>query len=186
MEHIINSAIRNRRSAMAFSPEVLPQEQIMLLFEAARWAPSAYNDQPWQFFYAHRYNPDKFELLLGMLAPGNAEWAKHASLLVISVAKLNLNLNLNGKPNFHALHDTGMATANMLIQAELMGLVSHVMGGIDRGKIRESLNLSPDFEVVAAIAFGKPGNPEVLSEPNRKRASTERTRRHVGDIAIEL
>ncbi len=180
----ISDAIYKRRSAMAFEPQILPNETIEKLFEASRWAPSSYNEQPWRFYYVNRINTKLFNDLVSFLAPANAEWASNSSLLVFSVAKKQLTTN--GKPNFYALHDTGMATANILVQAEGLGLVTHIMGGFNRDAVGIYLNLSSEFEVVAAIAIGLAGNIELLSEPNRKRVTSERVRKPLNEIVFSL
>lgn len=184
MNNNINSSIAKRRSALAFLPKALTSEQINNLFEAARWAPSSFNEQPWRFYFASREKIESFDQLLSVLAPGNSEWAKNSSLIVISTAKTKLSLN--GKENGYAKHDTGLATSNLLIQAESMGLASHVMGGFDRDKAKDILNLDEDTIPVAAIAIGFHGDLSSLSESNIKRATAQRVRKSIEEISFEI
>jgi nitroreductase len=176
--------IVNRRSALAFSSQMVSEENIRLIFEAARWAPSAYNEQPWRFFYASRSNFDSFKKLIACLVPANAEWAASSSLIIISTAKKHLTLN--GEENGYALHDTGLATANLLIQAEAMGMVTHVMGGFNKEMAARALNLPNEYFPVAAIAVGFSGDVNQLNTFNKKRAMAPRQRKEGEEIAIEL
>jgi nitroreductase len=180
----LDNPIFQRRSAMAFEPKNISQQAVDNLFEAARFAPSAYNDQPWKFYYALRSNPDGFEKLLSLLVPANREWAQNASVIIISTARTTLSLN--GKESFHAMHDTGLATANLLIMAQQQGFVTHVMGGFDRNKAAEIFNLENNEIVVAAIAVGFAGDESLLSEANRKRATNPRQRKPLLEVAIEV
>lgn len=184
MSHKINNTIVSRKSALAFEPKTLTSNEINLLFEAARWAPSSFNEQPWRFYYASRENMESFEKMVSILAPGNSEWAKNSSLIIISTAKMHLSLN--GNENGYAKHDTGLATANLLIQAESMGLATHVMGGFDREKAKLVLNLDEDTAPIAAIAVGYHGDISTLSESNQKRASAERKRSSIEDISFMI
>ncbi|NHB67101.1 nitroreductase family protein [Perlabentimonas gracilis] len=179
LKHIVN-----RKSELAFEPKLLSQEQINSLFEAARWAASSYNEQPWQFYYVSRDNWEQYSKALNTLAEGNKEWAINASMLIFSVA--NTVLAKTGKPNGYALHDTGMATANLMIQADALGLASHPMGGFDRDLVKAMLGIADDLKPVAAIAIGFSGNTDSLSESNRKRALAPRQRKGINEIAIGI
>jgi nitroreductase len=176
--------IANRKSHLAFDKKELTQAEISLLFEAARWAPSSYNEQPWRFYYASSNDYKSFNSFLSALAPANAEWAKDSSLLIISTAKKSLTLN--GRENGYALHDTGLATSNLLVQAEFMGLATHVMGGFDKEKAKEMLKITDDFQVVSVIAVGYIGDISNLSESNRKRATSERVRKPYNEIVFDF
>jgi nitroreductase len=180
----LDNSILQRRSAMAFEPKEMSKDSLEILFEAARWAPSAYNDQPWKFYFAHRSNPVGFEKLLSLLVSANREWAQNASVIVISTARTVLSLN--GKENFHAMHDTGIATANLLVMAQQHGFVTHVMGGFDRNRAAEVLNFSSNEIAVAAIAVGFAGDENLLSEANRKRANNPRQRKPLLEVAVEV
>jgi nitroreductase len=184
MDGKINNYILNRFSELAFEPKSIAKGDIELLFEAARWAPSSYNEQPWRFYFASRENKNSFEKMLSILAPGNSEWAKDSSLLIISTAQKHLTLN--GNDNAYAMHDTGLATTNLLIQAESMGFATHVMGGFDRDKARNILNFPDSAIPVAAIAVGYHGNKSKLSDANIKRTNAPRNRKPVNEIAVEF
>ena len=180
----INKIIANRNSELAFDSKPLTSEQIHLLFEASRWAPSSYNEQPWQFFYASRENIAAFENMLSILVPGNQEWAKNASLLIISTAKTHVTRN--GSENFYALHDTALAEANLVFQAESMGLSTHIMGGFDREFAKQALPMPEGYIPVAAIAVGYKGNFDDLSAANKNRANAPRIRKNIDEIAVEI
>lgn len=166
--------IQNRRSVMAFAPEPIPHEDQIQIFKAGALAPSSYNEQPWIFFVANRNKPDAFERILNTLAPANQEWAKNAGALVVSATKKYYALN--GKPNYYALHDLGMATALCIVQAQAMGYVSHIMGGFSHEQVKDILELDDSYSIGAVMALGKPGNIENLSPQNRQRELSPRVR----------
>jgi nitroreductase len=120
-------------------------------------------------------NADEFERLLDCLVESNALWARHAPVLMLSIAKLNFERN--GKPNRHAFHDVGQAAASLTLQATALGLVVHQMAGFRAAKAREQFNIPEGYEPVAAIAVGYQGEPESLPEDLRERELAERTRR---------
>jgi nitroreductase len=127
-------------------------ETIHSLLEAARWAPSSFNEQPWRFIVATKDDPAEYEKLLGCLNPKNQEWAKSAPVLMLSAAKLTLTRN--DKPNRYAYHDVGLAVSQMLVQATALGLHVHQMGGYDKTKARETYQIPEGYDPVAAIAIG--------------------------------
>jgi len=126
-QHSTMEAITNRRSTVIFGDAGISDNNMQLLLEAASLAPSAYNEQPWQYLYAMRGTPI-FDTILSTLAIPNQEWAKHAAVLVVSLSRKYLVRN--GEPNFHHLYDTGAANAFMMLQAESLGIGSHTMGGL--------------------------------------------------------
>jgi nitroreductase len=132
-------------------------EELRSLLEAARWAASSYNQQPWHFIVATKEDPRVYERLLGCIVPANALWAGKAPVLMLTVAKLTYDAN--GAPNRHALHDVGQATANLSLQATALGLAVHQMGGFDMERAREEFSIPEGYEPVAAIAVGYPGDP---------------------------
>lgn len=172
--------IQQRRSAMAFSPEPIPHEDLIQIFRAGALAPSSYNEQPWIFFVANRNNSDVFERILNTLAPANQEWSKNAGALVVSAAKKYFALN--GEPNYYALHDLGMATAMFIVQAQAMGYVSHIMGGFNHEQVKDILELDDSFSIGAVTALGIPGNSEDLSPRNRQRELSPRVRVEIEKI----
>jgi nitroreductase len=142
--------------------------------EAARWSPSSRNEQPWSFIVATKANKSDFDRLLGCLIEFNIQWAQHAPVLLMSVAKLTID---SGELNRHALHDVGQAIAHLTLQATASGLVVHQMGGFDVEKARSEFSIPTDYEPVAAAAVGYPGNPEELPEKLRKRHESPRKRK---------
>jgi nitroreductase len=176
-EHPIHDLIARRFSPVAFSDRELEPEKLLSLLEAARWASSCFNEQPWSFIIAKKEHPQQFAQMLECLIEKNREWAGKAPVLMISVAKLNFNHN--GKPNRHALHDVGQAVANMSLQATSMGLFVHQMAGFDVEKTRHTYHIPSTHEPVAAIAVGYGGDPDTLSEHFKQRALAPRSRHPV-------
>jgi nitroreductase len=175
IQYPIEDLIRKRRSPRAFSSQPVEPEKLRSMFEAARWAASCYNEQPWNFIVATKADGEVYERLLGCLVEANAVWASRAPVLMISVAKLNFRHN--DKPNRHALHDTGQAAAHLALQAAAFGIQVHQMGGFDLERAREQFSIPEGFEPVAAIAAGYPCDPEELPEDIRARELAPRTRR---------
>lgn len=174
--HPVHELIERRWSPRAFDARPVEPEKLRSLLEAARWAASCFNEQPWSFVVgAKGAEGDAYERLLSCLAEANAVWAGRAPVLMISVARLAFARN--GKPNRHALHDTGQAAAHLALQATALGLAVHQMAGFDVSKAREQFNIPEGFEPVAAIAVGYPGDPEDLPEDLRAKELGPRTRR---------
>jgi len=153
----VHDLIARRWSPREFSSRPVEPEKLSTLFEAARWAPSSYNQQPWSFVVARRESPADFARLLSLLAEKNAAWARSAPVLAISVAQRNFTHN--GQPNRHALHDVGQAVAYLTMQATALGLSVHQMGGFDVERARELLAIPAGYEPVAAIALGYAQDP---------------------------
>ncbi|MFM2286707.1 MAG: hypothetical protein RLZZ543_2204 [Bacteroidota bacterium] len=174
-------AILNRRSHRSFEKKAISQEHINLLFEAARWAPSAMNAQPWEYLYATPENADSFNRMVEGLNPPNQIWAKNAGLLMIcTVAKTYEN----GNPYRHNLHDAGLANAQLLIQASALGLSGHIMGGINAEQLAESFSISPNHEIVCCIAVGYPGDGSDLENDQlRQRENAPRLRKDTENVA---
>ncbi|HEX5025168.1 MAG TPA: nitroreductase family protein [Agriterribacter sp.] len=166
--------IRNRRSIRSFSDKSIDKEQINAMFEAARWSPSAMNEQPWLYIYATRENKALHTAIAESLMPGNKKWAEKAPLLIVSMARPHFLSN--GKHNSSALHDTGMANLAVSLQATAMGLHTHMMGGFDPVVLKKNLNLPGDLHVAVVIAVGYAGDPELLPEELKRREKTQRSR----------
>ena len=180
-----NSAIQNRRSPRAIAEKAVTKEMIALLFEAARWAPSAMNEQPWNYFWVHRNNRKKFEEVLSLLTGINPLWAKNAQVIIISVARKNYEYN--DKLNRNALHDTGAANFSIAVQATEMGLQVRQMGGYDREKAAAYFKLDTEkYELATFIAVGFPGEPEQLPEELRIREVQPRGRKEINEFTNEL
>jgi len=151
-QYPIEEILRRRWSPRAFSDRLVEPEKLQGLFEAARWAASSFNEQPWNFIVATKQNPEEHAQLLSCLVEGNQRWARAAPVLMVSVAKLNFDKT--GKPNRHAFHDVGLAVQNMIVEATALGLFVHQMAGFSAQKVRESYGVPEGFEPVAAIAIG--------------------------------
>jgi nitroreductase len=172
--HIVAESIKNRRSVRAYENKPIKPAQIHSLFEAARWAPSSANEQPWMYIYATKDQTELWQKLFSFLNEGNQRWAKNAPLLIVSFARKNFTGN--GKPNGYALYDLGAANSFMSLEAVELGLQLRQMGGYSQGLAREGLNISDDFSLGAMIAVGYPGKTETLHESlhERERAPRER------------
>ncbi|MBK6687041.1 MAG: nitroreductase family protein [Deltaproteobacteria bacterium] len=177
----IHDLLAERWSGRAFLPEALtPAEQGSLL-EAARWAPSSMNEQPWRWIVGPRDQPEAFARILACLAETNRAWCQDAGLLALVVAKQNFDRN--GKPNRHAFHDVGLSVGQVLIQAVALGLIAHPMGGYDGAVARDTLGIPEGYEPVVALAVGRPGDPSRLPEKQRAQEAAPRSRRPLPEIA---
>lgn len=154
-----------RSSTRAMSAEPIAHDQLMTLLDAAHWAPSSYNEQPWRFIYAHRDTPE-WQQLFDLLVPFNQSWVKNASALVLFASKKNFSEDNSYSPS-HSF-DTGAAWMSLALQGSLMGLVVHGIGGFDYEKARTVLNIPSDFDIEAMCAIGKPAPADVLPEQMRK------------------
>jgi nitroreductase len=162
----IEDIFLKRWSPRAMSGEPIADEELMTLFEAARWAPSTYNEQEWRFLYARRDTPN-WEKFFDLLMAANQVWCRRAALLVVVLS--HKVFERNGKPNPVHTFDTGTAFENLALQGAAMGLVVHGMAGFDRDKARTSLDVPDDYAVEAMIALGRPGDPAELPEELRDR-----------------
>lgn len=143
----------------------IASEELMTLFDAARWAPSASNEQPWRFIYAMRDTPN-FDKFFSLLAEGNKIWCKNASVLVVTVSNKNL---IKGGPYGTHSFDTGSAWENLALQASEMNLIAHGMAGFDYDLAKKELSIPDDFNVEMMIAIGRPGKIEDLPERLQER-----------------
>jgi nitroreductase len=180
-DHPIESLILERWSPRAMTGESLSHGEILTLFEAARWAPSTYNEQEWRFLYARRDTP-QWPLLFDLLIEFNQLWCKNAALLCVVVA--HKVFERNGKPNPVHLYDAGAAWENLALQGTAMGLVVHGMSGFDFEKARASLQLPDDYAVGAMFAVGRPAPVDVLPESMRER-ETPSDRKPLSEIICE-
>jgi len=178
----VHELIKNRWSPRAFAEKPVERPVLRSLFEAARWAPSSNNEQPWAYLVATKEDAENFAKMLGVLVEFNANWAKDAPVLALSVA--HLKTNRDGKPNRVAVHDVGSATAQLTFEANTRGLLVHQMAGFDAQKARQAFAIPPDWEPVAAIAIGYPGNPESLPDKLRERELAPRTRKPVSEFVM--
>lgn len=182
-KELILEIIQERWSPYAFSPAPLEDFKLKAMFEAAGYAPSCNNEQPWMFVYATQQERPIFEVYLGFLAESNRVWAKNAYALVISLARTRFSYN--SKPNRYALHDTGMAVSNMLLQALALDVYVHQMGGFSIEKVKTHFNLTDDIEPVAMMAVGYLGDGESLSPELIKRDEKRRQRKSVNEFVFK-
>ena len=172
--------IKKRWSPRSFDGKSLSESQMATLIEAASWAPSAMNEQPWRFMVGLRSDKATFRQLSDFLMPGNAVWAANAGALVLVLGKTHYEYK--GKPNGSVVHDCGLATMNLLLQAADMDIYAHVMGGFDKARVTEEFGLGEEYVPVTMIALGFLDNPEKLDEPYRSRELAARERKPVEEL----
>ncbi len=182
VQYPIHDLIKRRWSPRAFSDRSIKPETLQSLLEAARWAPSSNNEQPWSFIVAAKDDPAEFGRLLSCLVDGNSLWAQHAPVLMVSVARLSFEDD--GQPNRHAFYDVGQAVANLIVQATALGLMVHQMAGFHPDKVRELYSVPKEFEPVAAMALGYPGDPQSLSDKLKKRELAPRERKPITEFVF--
>lgn len=157
------------------------EAELTALLEAARWASSANNVQPWRFLVTRRGDAD-FAAVVNVLAPGNQVWAQHASALVLVAAE---TADENGNPRSHALYDTGLAVAQLVAQAQAQGLATHQMGGFDAARAVDELGLG-DLTPVVVVAVGRHDAEADLPEPFASRETAPRSRRPLSELVLTV
>ena len=179
-EYPIDDIFLQRYSSRAMSGEAISKEEIMTLFEAARWSPSSMNAQPWRFIYAMCGSPE-FEKFFSLIMEKNQIWAKNSSALILLISKNNLD-----DGSFSAPHsfDAGAAWENLALQATSMKFVSHAIGGFDKKLAKENLKISDDYTIEIMIAIGKPGKIEDLPEALQAREKPSQ-RKNLKEIIFE-
>jgi len=182
VEFPVNELIQNRWSPRAFSEKPVPQEVLRSLFEAARWAPSSNNEQPWAYIVATKDDAENFEKSLGALVEFNANWARKAPVLVIAVAELAFAKN--NAPNRNAQYDVGAASLQLSIEATARGLVVHQMAGFDPETAKEAYDIPQGWEPIAAMAIGYPGDASSLPEPLQSREKAPRSRKRIREFVM--
>jgi len=181
-DHPIHELLSERWSPYAFSDRSVPAMDVRSLFEAARWAASSYNEQPWRYIIASKDDPSEFERLLSCLVEGNQVWARAASFLAIGCT--SLKFARNGKPNDAAQHDLGLASANLTYEAAARGLFVHQMIGILPGRVRELYGVPEDYLPLTGVAIGYLGDVNDLPENLRPRDLSERTRKPLSEFVF--
>ncbi len=174
-QYPIHDLLKRRWSPRAFSERPVESKVLQSLLEAARWAPSSNNEQPWSFIVATKADQAAHGRLVGCLMEGNIPWAQRAPVLMVSVARMSFEEG--GKPTRHALHDVGQAVAGLSVQATALGLFVHQMAGFYPEKVRELYGIPKEFEPVAMIALGYPGDPKSLPEKFKSREVAPRERK---------
>jgi nitroreductase len=186
-EYPIHELIARRQSGRAFSSEPVDAATLGSVLEAARWAASCSNEQPWNFVVtkkaaAEKDKPSAHQRLLGCLVDFNIQWAQHAPVLILSVARLSFAST--GKPNRHALYDVGQAAANLALQATALGLMAHQMAGFDGEKARSEFLIPAGHEPASVIAVGYPGDAASLPDKLRERELAPRQRKPQRDFVF--
>jgi nitroreductase len=178
----VHELIRERWSPRAFAGKPVPQDVLRSIFEAARWAPSSNNEQPWAYIVATKDDKENFDKMLSVLVEFNAQWARSAPALALAVAKLNFAKN--NTPNRNALYDTGAASALLSVEATAQRLAVHQMAGFDPEKARQVFGIPPGWEPIAALAIGYPGDPASLPPPLKDREMAPRARKPIAEFVM--
>ncbi len=178
----VHELIRERWSPRAFADKPVPQDVLRSIFEAARWAPSSNNEQPWAYIVATNDDKENFEKMLSVLVEFNAGWAKSAPVLALAVARLTFAKN--NTPNRNAQYDTGAASALLSMEATAHGLAVHQMAGFDPEKARQVFGIPPGWEPIAALAIGYQGDPASLPPPLKDREIAPRTRKPIAEFVM--
>lgn len=181
-DHPIMDLLQKRWSPRAFADKALTTAQVMLLLEAARWAASCNNEQPWRFIWSHKNGSDLYKLLFDCLLPGNQAWASSAPLLMLTLVQTEFSDN--GKPNRWAGHDLGLAIGNLTAQATSMDLYVHNMGGFSQARVQEHFQLPSSLQAMTMIAIGYLGDPAMLSEFNQKREAEIQERKPLSELIL--
>lgn len=175
--------IRDRWSARSFSNKPISAETMNTIVEAASWAFSAMNEQPWRYAVAYKGTP-LFEKFHNLLMPGNRPWCANAAALVLSLGKTKHYLNGHDNPSM--MHDVGAANMLFTLQANALGIYTHVLGGYDSAKALEDFKLGDDLVPVYMIALGYLDDADKLEEPFKTRELTERTRKKTSELLVDL
>jgi nitroreductase len=178
----VHELIRERWSPRAFADKPVTKEVLRSIFEAARWAPSSSNEQPWAYLVAVKDDHDSFAKMLSVLVEFNAAWAKGAPVLALAVA--HLVFAKNNAPNRNAQYDTGAASALLSVEATAHGLAVHQMAGFDPEKARQVFGIPAGREAMAALAIGYPGDPNSLPQPLKDRELSPRTRKPIAQFVM--
>jgi nitroreductase len=179
--HGIQDLIRQRWSPRVYADKEVPAADLKKLFEAARWAASSSNEQPWRFLVGRR-GDETYQKIFNSLVEFNQSWAKSAPVLVLSVAKKTFTQK--GTPNAYGLHDTGAATANLALQATALGLHTHSMAGYDQEQARASFAIPSDYEMGAVTAIGYFGDPAGLPDYLQKMEVSPRQRKPLEEFVF--
>lgn len=174
--------IKNRWSPVSFSTEPVEEYKLRSIIEAAGYAPSSMNEQPWVFIMTTKQYPDKFNDIIGLLDESNQIWARHAYALIISLARMNFAYK--NRINKYAFHDTGLAVGNMLVQAQSMDILVHQMGGYSAEKVKKYFSLPEGIEPVTVMAVGYKGDGRELPEELKKRDNTRKPKRNISEFAF--
>jgi nitroreductase len=178
----VHELFRQRWSPRAFADKEVSSDDLKAVLDAAHWAASSFNEQPWRFIVASKKDPASYQKLLEVLVPFNQAWAKTAPVLIVMAAKKAFTQS--NQPNKFALHDAGAALGYLFLQATALGLHAHGMAGLDPDKARQIFHIPGDYEVGAAIALGYLGSPEQLTPEQQKTELGPRTRKPLSEIVF--
>ncbi len=181
-QYTVHDLIRGRWSPRAFSNRTVERDKLLSLLEAARWAASSANEQPWSLIVATKDQPSEYARLFSCLTESNQAWAQSAPVLMLSVAKLHFDRN--GTANRHAFHDVGAAACNLTTQAMALDLFVHQMGGFNTETARSQFSIPSGYDPVAMIAIGYLGDPQTLPAALQDRELAPRTRKPLTDIVF--
>lgn len=181
-DHPVHVLVASRWSPYAFADRDVDPKELRSLFEAARWAPSSYNEQPWSYVVATRGDADAFARLLSCLVEANQAWARHAPVLALGITRERFSRN--DKPNAAAEHDLGLAAGNLLVEATSRGLLVHQMIGILPDRARELYAIPDHSRALTGLAIGYLGSGDDLAEPLRKRDEAPRTRKPLSEFVF--
>ena len=173
--------ILERWSPRAFADRDVSAADLKTVFEAGRWAPSSYNEQPWRFFVGHR-NSETYKKILDSLVPFNQDWAKHAPVLILGVARTRFSHN--DSPNNYAGHDLGAAMGFMALQAAALGLSAHQMAGFDWVKAREAFEIPENYAMGSVMALGFQGELADLEDKFQAQEQSPRSRKPLSEIVF--
>lgn len=182
-EYPLHELIQKRWSPRAFAERQVTEEQALTLLEAARWAASCLNEQPWRFIWSLKNDSERYRKLLDCLNPRNQEWAATAPLLLLTLAQTTFGGN--GKPNSWCEHDLGLAIGNLTAQASAMDLYVHNMGGFSVEKVSAHFVLPEEVKPVTMVAIGYLGNPAQLSDFNQKRELEPQERKPLAELILD-
>ncbi|MDZ7658993.1 nitroreductase family protein [Fodinibius sp.] len=182
-EYPIHELLQKRWSPRAFSEKLIDTELLNQLFEAARWAPSSYNEQPWRFIVARKDDKEAYKQLASVMNEFNQSWATDAPVLVLALTKTTFDLD--GRENPHAGHDLGQAIAHLTFEATKNNLYVHQMAGILPEKARELYDISGDYKPMTMFAIGYRGQPESLNDKMRKQETSPRIRKDLDEIVFD-
>lgn len=181
--HPIHDLILHRWSPRSMAPRPIERAKLLSLLEAARWAPSSNNEQPWSLLIAPREDEAEFAKMLSCLMEGNQRWAKNAGLLIIAVARKSFTRN--NAPNRHATHDVGLALSHLALQATAEGLTVHYMAGFEPAKARQLFAIPDTHEPITAGAIGYPAAPDLLPDDLKQRELAPRARKPLAEFVFE-
>jgi nitroreductase len=181
-DYPIQELLAKRWSPYAFQDRPVPEDDLRSLFEAARWAASSFNEQPWTYIVATKEDPEQFQQVLSCLVEFNQVWAKAAPVLALGIA--SLTSARDGQVNRAAVHDLGLAAGNLLVEATARGLVVHQMLGIFPDKARQVFDIPEGFEAWTAIAIGYRGDPTSLPDALRERERRPRRRKPLSQFVF--